>query len=634
MLATYIECLSDGDRCRPDPKDTVMSTDSPSSRFSPSINSSLTKAPTTQTSTLCNCEPPGIRRQPQCEESTSVLYTAAPQEGESATYRPRNAVAETGRRHSADGAPVSRDPDSTSGSGEADRFHPYRRQFSDGGVVTGGLAPGPPGSHPFICLQEEEAPDSFSTIHTPSSVEQTSWYPYNGSFPDSTLMQGPQHSYPEPPAAPEEPSCFLSQSNASYSPPTSRQQFPTDVYSTSGQSNRSQFALQGLSALPHQDCSLQALFPKPIYSYSILIFMALKNSKTGSLPVSEIYSFMTEHFPYFKTAPDGWKNSVRHNLSLNKCFEKVENKTGNSSRKGCLWALNPAKVEKMQEELHKWRRKDPLTVRKSMARPEDLDRLLGERPEKPKFLPSYQCQNPLSRCSTNYKMTPSPFAPSQPCEHHSPPLRCPLYPHVSSPSMKVSQHPSYLSPTTAHPFPFYSPCIQQPSSGVHSNVGTLGSPLVEQQTPTTYGATLHADYGVGHRSMQELLLEGEANSDIDTLNPSLTDMQLHGYLWEELREDSMAPDSLVLISPSPSSSQPTHLVLGSSLRSTGPVNQTPEVITVRLGKEEEDGDEMRLASGGPSDTHIDGMYHTAYPGMESLAGYLTTYVGNNCIPLL
>lgn len=70
-----------------------------------------------------------------------------------------------------------------------------------------------------------------------------------------------------------------------------------------------------------------------------------------------------------QTAPDGWKNSVRHNLSLNKCFEKVENKNGNSSRKGCLWALNPAKVEKMQEELHKWRRKDPLTVRRSMARP-------------------------------------------------------------------------------------------------------------------------------------------------------------------------------------------------------------------------------------------------------------------------
>lgn len=60
---------------------------------------------------------------------------------------------------------------------------------------------------------------------------------------------------------------------------------------------------------------------------------------------------------------------MRHNLSLNKCFEKVENKSGNSSRKGCLWALNPAKIDKMQEELQKWKRKDPVAVRKSMAKP-------------------------------------------------------------------------------------------------------------------------------------------------------------------------------------------------------------------------------------------------------------------------
>ncbi|KAJ8666831.1 hypothetical protein QAD02_008493 [Eretmocerus hayati] len=117
-------------------------------------------------------------------------------------------------------------------------------------------------------------------------------------------------------------------------------------------------------------------FPKPAYSYSCLIAMALKNSQTGSLPVSEIYNFMCEHFPYFKTAPNGWKNSVRHNLSLNKCFEKIEKPAGNGNqRKGCLWAINPAKVAKMDEEVQKWSRKDPLAIKKAMVFPEQLELL-------------------------------------------------------------------------------------------------------------------------------------------------------------------------------------------------------------------------------------------------------------------
>lgn len=117
-------------------------------------------------------------------------------------------------------------------------------------------------------------------------------------------------------------------------------------------------------------------FPKPAYSYSCLIAMALKNSRAGSLPVSEIYSFMCEHFPYFKTAPNGWKNSVRHNLSLNKCFEKIEKPaTNGGQRKGCLWAMNPSKIAKMDEEVQKWSRKDPMAIRKAMVVPENLPAL-------------------------------------------------------------------------------------------------------------------------------------------------------------------------------------------------------------------------------------------------------------------
>lgn len=67
---------------------------------------------------------------------------------------------------------------------------------------------------------------------------------------------------------------------------------------------------------------------KPPYSFSCLIFMAIEDSPIKKLPVKDIYNWILTHFPYFQNAPTGWKNSVRHNLSLNKCFKKVEKEKG------------------------------------------------------------------------------------------------------------------------------------------------------------------------------------------------------------------------------------------------------------------------------------------------------------------
>lgn len=71
-----------------------------------------------------------------------------------------------------------------------------------------------------------------------------------------------------------------------------------------------------------------SLKSKPPFSFSLLIYMAIEQSPSKSLPVKEIYGWILEHFPYFSNAPTGWKNSVRHNLSLNKCFRKVERTLG------------------------------------------------------------------------------------------------------------------------------------------------------------------------------------------------------------------------------------------------------------------------------------------------------------------
>ncbi|XP_054989756.1 forkhead box protein N3 isoform X3 [Sorex araneus] len=92
---------------------------------------------------------------------------------------------------------------------------------------------------------------------------------------------------------------------------------------------------------------------KPPYSFSCLIFMAIEDSPSKRLPVKDIYSWILEHFPYFENAPTGWKNSVRHNLSLNKCFKKVDKERSQSIGKGSLWCIDPEYRQNLIQALKK-----------------------------------------------------------------------------------------------------------------------------------------------------------------------------------------------------------------------------------------------------------------------------------------
>jgi len=84
------------------------------------------------------------------------------------------------------------------------------------------------------------------------------------------------------------------------------------------------------SASAHKENMLLPYHPqrnpcgKPPYSFSVLIFMAIESSPRRRLPVKGIYEWIADQFPFYKQAPVGWHNSVRHNLSLNRCFCKVE----------------------------------------------------------------------------------------------------------------------------------------------------------------------------------------------------------------------------------------------------------------------------------------------------------------------
>lgn len=118
-------------------------------------------------------------------------------------------------------------------------------------------------------------------------------------------------------------------------------------------------------------------YPQPVYSYSCLIGMALKNSRYGSLRVSEIFNFICEHFPYFKTSSKGWKNTVRRTLSAKTHFynTKIPNTKG-GWRKNCVWATNPLHRVKLDKEIQQYSFNEPTTNRMAMAVPNNLPALL------------------------------------------------------------------------------------------------------------------------------------------------------------------------------------------------------------------------------------------------------------------
>ncbi|XP_005796167.1 forkhead box protein Q1-like [Xiphophorus maculatus] len=160
--------------------------------------------------------------------------------------------------------------------------------------------------------------------------------------------------------------------------------------------------------------------PKPPLSYIALIAMSIRDSPTGRLTLAEINDYLMKKFPFFRGSYTGWRNSVRHNLSLNDCFLKVLRDPSRPWGKDNYWMLNPNSEYTFADGVFRRRRK---RISKQFNRVQDVSES-AEDPQgtdktdpssktepRPKFTSSFAIESILSK-PFKRDSTKQPFYPA------------------------------------------------------------------------------------------------------------------------------------------------------------------------------------------------------------------------------
>ncbi|CAM4766706.1 unnamed protein product [Rotaria magnacalcarata] len=82
---------------------------------------------------------------------------------------------------------------------------------------------------------------------------------------------------------------------------------------------------------------------KPQESYVALIARAILSSSNYQMLLVDIYEWILNEYPYYQTLQSkAWRNSIRHNLSLNECFVRQQK---SENGRGYYWGIHSAALD-------------------------------------------------------------------------------------------------------------------------------------------------------------------------------------------------------------------------------------------------------------------------------------------------
>ncbi|CAF1084611.1 unnamed protein product [Adineta ricciae] len=190
---------------------------------------------------------------------------------------------------------------------------------------------------------------------------------------------------------------------------------------------------------------------KPSQSYLEIIAEAILKSPNRMMQLYEIYDYFQRKYRYFaEDVNKSWRNSVRHNLSLNECFVKAGR--GNNG-KGHFWRIHElAEVEFEQGRFRRRRYRQQI-------------RQLHMQPP-PVHQSSYTSHQPLPNY---YQSPPHPYymcSSSPPSSYHA------MY---STPNTSIDSHS--MSSSTPNSYALYDPYqTSYYPTAYHSMTSSYSSP--------------------------------------------------------------------------------------------------------------------------------------------------------------